>query len=144
MNKLHVILAQHIHQHGLELFTINGAAEAAHPVCDPRRVVFQQDHQIKTVLVNQRLNERVLTPFVLFTERLGGDKIRIDKRDLVGVFHREINVLSVAERDFVVVGILERHLIAAQMREDIIASVFPRTTGVEDVCQLVDQRGFTA
>ena len=140
MHKLNVVFVEHLHQHGLEFTPVNGAAEAAHAVGHPRGVVFQQDHQVKAIFVNQRLHERVLAPFVFFTERLSGDEIGIDKRHLVGIFHCEINVLSVAERDFVIVGILQRHLVAAQVREDIIAAVLPCAGGIEDIRQLVDQR----
>ena len=140
MDKLNVVFVEHLHQHGLELTPVHGAAEAAHAVSDPRGVVLQQDHQVKAVFVNQRLHERVLAPFVFFTERLCGDEIGIDKRHFVGVFDRKINVLGMTERDFVVVGILQRHLVAAKVREDIIAAVLPRAGGVEDVRQLVDQR----
>ena len=140
MHELNVVFVEHLHQHGLEFPPVDGAAEAAHAVGHPRGVVFQQDHQVKAVFVNQRLHKRVLAPFVFFAERLGGDKIGIDKCHLVGVFHREINVLGMPERNFVIVGILQRHLVATQVREDIVTAVLPRAGGVEDVSELVDQR----
>ena len=106
---------KHLYQHGLELPPVHRAAQAAHAVGHPRGVVFQQDHQVKAVFVNQRLHKRVLAPFVLFAERLRGDEIGVNKGDFISIFHREINILGMTERDFIVVGILQRHLVAAKV-----------------------------
>ena len=86
----------------------------------------------------------MLTPFVLFAERLGSDKISVNKRHFIGIFHCKINILSVSQRDFIVVGILQCNLIAAKMRKDIIATIFPCTGSVEDIGKFVYQGGFTA
>eukprot|EP01084_Bolivina_argentea_P231218 389962_1 len=86
----------------------------------------------------------MLTPFVLFAERLGSDKISVNKRHFIGVFHCKINVLSVAQRDFIVVGILQCDLITTEVRKDIITTIFPRTGGIEDIGKFVYQGGFTA
>ncbi len=51
---------------------------------------------METVLINQRLHERMLTPFVLFAERLGSDKIGVDKRHFIGIFHCKINILRMS------------------------------------------------
>jgi len=71
VHKLHVVLVEHLNQHGLELFSVHRAAEAAHAVGDPRGVVLQQDHQVEAVFVDQRLHERMLAPFVLFVKTPG-------------------------------------------------------------------------
>ncbi len=144
MHKVDIVRFQHLHQHGLELFPVHRAAQAAHPIRYPRRVVLQQDHQVKAVFVDQGLHKRVLAPFVLLTERLSSDEIGINERHFIGVFNRKINVLRMTQRDFIVVGILQRHLIPAEVREDIIPAILPGAGGVKDVRQLVDQRGFTA
>ena len=86
----------------------------------------------------------MLASLVLFAERLSGDKIGIDKYHFIGIFHRKINVLSVAQCDFIVVGILQCDLIPAEVRKDIIATIFPRTGGIEDIGKFVYQGGFTA
>ncbi len=86
----------------------------------------------------------MLAPFILQAERLRGDEIGIDKGDFIGVLHRKVDVLRLAESDLVVVGILQRHLVAAQMRKDVVASVLPGAGSVEDIRQLVDQRGLAA
>ena len=57
----------------------------------------------------------MLTPFVLFAERLGSDKISVNKRHFIGIFHCKINVLCVAQRDFIVIGILQCDLITAEV-----------------------------
>ena len=86
----------------------------------------------------------MLTPFVLFAERLGSDKIGVDKRHFIGIFHCKINILRMSQRDFIVVGILQRDLIATEVRKDIITTIFPRTGSVEDIGKFVYQGGFTA
>ncbi|MNY68721.1 hypothetical protein D3C86_2065330 [compost metagenome] len=57
----------------------------------------------------------MLASFVLFAERLSGHEVGIDKRHFIGVFHRKIDVLRLAQGDFVIVGILGRHLIPAEV-----------------------------
>lgn len=48
------------------------------------------------------------------------------------------------QRDFVIVGILQRHFITAQVGKHIIASVFPGTGGIEHIRQFINEGGFTA
>ena len=82
----------------------------------------------------------MLTPLVLQTERLSADEVGIDKCHLVGIFHCEINILGMTEGNFIVIRILERHLIAAEMRKDIIPAIFPGAGSIEDIGELIDQR----
>ena len=58
---------------------------AAQTVGDPRRVFFQQDHQIElySSISPARTDARA---FVLFTERLRGQEISIDKATLLAYF----------------------------------------------------------
>ncbi len=86
----------------------------------------------------------MLAPFVFFAEGLSSHEICIDKRHLVGVFHRKINVLGMPEGNLIIVGILQRHLVATEVRKDVIPPVLPGAGGVKDVCQLVHQGRFTA
>ncbi|MNT10697.1 hypothetical protein D3C72_1455400 [compost metagenome] len=115
MDVFNVVGPQHLFQQILECLAIVGIAQAAQPIRHPWGVVLQQDHQIKAVLVDQRLYKGVLASFVLFAERLSGHEVGIDKRHFIGVFHRKIDVLRLAQGDFVIVGILERHLIPAEV-----------------------------
>ncbi|MNC73055.1 hypothetical protein D3C75_1241920 [compost metagenome] len=82
----------------------------------------------------------MLPPFILFTERLRSDKVGVDKRHFIGVFHRKIHVLGLPKRDLVIIGILQRHLVTPEMGEDVVTAIFPGAGGVEDVRQLIDQR----
>ncbi len=86
----------------------------------------------------------MLTPFILFAKRLRGHEIGVDKRHFISVFHRKINILSMTERDFVVIGILQRHLVAAEMRKHIIAAIFPGAGCVENIGELIHQHRFPA
>ncbi len=86
----------------------------------------------------------MLAPLILFTEGLSGHEIGIDKGHLIGVLHRKVDVLRLAEGNLVIVGVLQRHLIATEMGEDVIAPVLPCAGGIEDVSQLIYQRRFAA
>ena len=114
MDKLNVVLVKHLYQHGLELTPVHGAAQlrmpsATHGVLFSSRITGQSGIRQSAPAQTGARAPRT------FAERLRGDEIGINKGDFIGVFHREINVLGMTERDFIVVGILQRHLVAAKV-----------------------------
>ena len=88
-------------------------------------VVFQQDHRVKAVFVNQRLHERVLAPFVILQNACVVTKSVSINATLLAYLTAKSMYWACPERDFIVVGILQRHLVTAEVRENVIGGHTP-------------------
>ncbi len=92
----------------------------------PRGIVLQQDHQVEAVFINQRLHKRVFTS--PYSDRRPGvlTKSVMMNATRLAYFTAKSIYCACLGRNFIVIRILERHLIAAEMRKTHNPGHIPR------------------
>ena len=120
--------------HPIRYCSLPASARTLGSTAPPNIPPIQQEWQDQNGIHQSAPAERMLTAAVLFT--LVVTKSVSINATLLAYFHCKINILRVAQRDFIISGILQCDLITAKGVKRHNRDHIPRTGGNEDIVSL--------